>query len=67
VLKRPPIPVLDEPKTPMPDVLLPFTPMPLGVEPYTPHPEPAWLPQTPIPKPPVPLLIPLTADENPRE
>ncbi|WP_442885780.1 hypothetical protein, partial [Chitinophaga sp.] len=44
---------------------VPYTPRPFGVEPYTPQPLPACEPHTPMPNPPVPLLIPRTAEEKP--
>src|SRR5580692_9677604 len=39
--------------------------MPLALVAYPPQPEPAWEAQTPIPRPPVPLFWPRTAEENP--
>src|SRR5690606_22257942 len=61
-----PVPVLLFAYTPVPLAeALPYTPKPLGVDPYTPQPDPSCEPHTPTPNPPVPLLIPRTAAENP--
>src|SRR5690606_14847793 len=61
-----PVPVLLLADTPVPLAeALPYTPTPLGLDPYTPQSDPSRAPHTPTPHPPVPLLTPRTAAENP--
>src|SRR6202034_3582521 len=63
---------LPEAATPVsPDALTPVPvppdatmPIPLTLVAYIPQPEPWWDPHTPMPRPPVPLFWPRTADEK---
>src|SRR5450759_1737329 len=58
-----PSPVEPDAETPVPPLAL--TPRPEELVKKPPQPLPFWEPQTPMPRPPVPLFCPRTAEENP--